>query len=1131
MEEQERNIHRALQRRVNLHDLNEINQNFNDLTVSRGAFENFCHQAEARLQGPGSADERHNLKLDRLIILHQVNKRIDILNRALRSLGQRSFEHVRLEDRDSLASVMPAGGAGVPEGYSVIDSTYTSTVETLDWDVSLDSSDDSDFVPPRPRRRSRSLSPSGLMARLDVNEQEDAVFEGEGAVGFDERYALAPPPSPARNLYENLVPRLERNPLAVAAPDHTISSSEVNVDRDRLPSPPVPAPRRLIRRTRDHVSRERHGHLGLVRHSSPLRTRREHGAVSRRPHRPSSTDPSSRSHVSVLTDFRVDPHDSDSTRRRERPSHTEAMCDVNYFLTKKDLFTPPREPFSGNRESFSTWSQHLYDNMAKVNLTGMDKLRILEIHTTGEAREIVSNFMGLVDAEDYGAAFLAAKKALADKYTIVGRKGEHLQRKVENFPPMPREDPDLIFKLKNLCDGVMVALQCSRGRSTGLEKYDREEGLTELALKLTPELCRLWQGRAYKFLSRTDRVPGLAEFCAFLNDQYQKTNHSFFKGLLPKTSKPPRSERAAVPAPTMRSYRASEVAPPGVREDRSEEGSRRTPYCHLHKHNEHTLTSCPEFLEMDGSRKKQFLNRLNLCYRCGRHYYSGRCRARVSCVTCNNTSHASELHDVPGNVRVSTPEDNPAPPGPGDSTVASTRADTSTVETPRPTGGREPLVGLVACTSTEPNANQVRFSPTFLVEVGHDSTDAVVRCYVMVDTHSYHTFCDKKLADALSLPTPYAEYNLATLAGHKTFIKGHEVSGLKVRGIRGGDWFYLPYTFTNPNIMEARSERASRDIVEKIEHLSQFSSNFESEDHVSTTQLLIGLDAPELLWSEPHGTMAPYACSTPLGWAVLGSVPKDIIPPHCLSRKEESPRMAYCTRVVNHHSYIASPEFLPRHAPWESRTGVFDVRLDDEEVTWSQEEQKFIDMMKSGMRITEAGQIELPLPLKDEERKIPNCQAAVYYRTKSFLDKAKRDQSHLENVVAAMQKSIDFNHVEPVPLEEIDKNEKCWWLPIFGVSHPRKQAVRLVYDASGTFKGVSLNSMLYCGPDLNNSLRGVLIHLRVHEVAFMFDIQHMFNCFLVPKRHQDVSISLVEREQSIQRTCSVPSSYTSLRRQ
>ena len=51
----------------------------------------------------------------------------------------------------------------------------------------------------------------------------------------------------------------------------------------------------------------------------------------------------------------------------------------------------------------------------------------------------------------------------------------------------------------------------------------------------------------------------------------------------------------------------------------------------------------------------------------------------------------------------------------------------------------------------------------------------------------------------------------------------------------------------------------------------------------------------------------------------------------------------------------------------------------------------------------------------------------------------------------------------------------------------------MAFDAATRFKGVSLNDQLYQGPDLANSLIGVLIRFREEEIAFTADLEAMFH--------------------------------------
>lgn len=107
-----------------------------------------------------------------------------------------------------------------------------------------------------------------------------------------------------------------------------------------------------------------------------------------------------------------------------------------------------------------------------------------------------------------------------------------------------------------------------------------------------------------------------------------------------------------------------------------------------------------------------------------------------------------------------------------------------------------------------------------------------------------------------------------------------------------------------------------------------------------------------------------------------------------------------------------------------------------------------------------------------------------------------------QQYVAFMGKILENGHAEVAP--SLGESEECWYLPTFGVFHPQKPGqIRVVFDSSAKHLGVSLNDVLLTGPDLNNTLLGVLMRFRKERVAVLADIQQMFHCFLVRQDHRN----------------------------
>ena len=69
-----------------------------------------------------------------------------------------------------------------------------------------------------------------------------------------------------------------------------------------------------------------------------------------------------------------------------------------------------------------------------------------------------------------------------------------------------------------------------------------------------------------------------------------------------------------------------------------------------------------------------------------------------------------------------------------------------------------------------------------------------------------------------------------------------------------------------------------------------------------------------------------------------------------------------------------------------------------------------------------------------------------------------------------------------------------WYLPHHPVINENKpDKVRIVFDCSSKFKGMSLNDQVLKGPDLMNNLVGVLLRFRDKPVALLSDIEAMFH--------------------------------------
>ena len=143
-----------------------------------------------------------------------------------------------------------------------------------------------------------------------------------------------------------------------------------------------------------------------------------------------------------------------------------------------------------------------------------------------------------------------------------------------------------------------------------------------------------------------------------------------------------------------------------------------------------------------------------------------------------------------------------------------------------------------------------------------------------------------------------------------------------------------------------------------------------------------------------------------------------------------------------------------------------------------------------------------PLPFRSPRPHLPNNREQAAKRLSSLRRTLEKKPDMREHFLSFMQKMLDSDQAEPAP--PLEGGQECWYLPIFGVYHPHKLSqIRIVFDSSAKHEGVSLNDVLLTGPDLNNTLLGVLIRFRKEPIAVTADIQQMFYCFIVREDHRD----------------------------
>ena len=136
----------------------------------------------------------------------------------------------------------------------------------------------------------------------------------------------------------------------------------------------------------------------------------------------------------------------------------------------------------------------------------------------------------------------------------------------------------------------------------------------------------------------------------------------------------------------------------------------------------------------------------------------------------------------------------------------------------------------------------------------------------------------------------------------------------------------------------------------------------------------------------------------------------------------------------------------------------------------------------------------VPMLWKDPSVQFPKNLPMVLKRFALLQKRLVGDPEMLQKSMAVIEGYIHKGYARKLSPEEARTiGPRTWYLPIHPVTNPNKPGkVRLVNDAAAQYHGTSLNKSLITGPDLLNSLIGVLLRFRVGPVAISADVEEMF---------------------------------------
>ena len=367
------------------------------------------------------------------------------------------------------------------------------------------------------------------------------------------------------------------------------------------------------------------------------------------------------------------------------------------------------------------------------------------------------------------------------------------------------------------------------------------------------------------------------------------------------------------------------------------------------------------------------------------------------------------------------------------------------------------------------------------VKVKAKGQDKKVLTYAFLDSGSNTSFCTDALLRKLDAKGAKTTLSLTTMQRTNEAIECSLIN-LEVSDLSDLNVIELPMVYSRPIPPVSTNAIGTQEDANRWLHLKGITV----PDIEAEIGLLIGSDIPQVLQPmevRESKNSGPFATHTVFGWVLNGPLggtgPEEATANFVDANANLSKQFEdYCNLEFNDSSY-------------------------DPKMCMSQNDRHALEIMESTVKLSNS-HYEIGLPWKNNPPCLKKNKSQAESRLQPLKRPLQRDEILLKKYKDFMDDLLRKNYAEKVTREDLSLKD-TWYLPHHPVFHPQTpDKVRVVFDCSAKYRGTSLNNQLLQGPDLTNSLVGVLTRFRQEPVAFMADIEAMF--YQVPVQPSDCDI-------------------------
>ena len=617
-----------------------------------------------------------------------------------------------------------------------------------------------------------------------------------------------------------------------------------------------------------------------------------------------------------------------------------------------------------------------------------------------------------------------------------------------------------------------------------LEVLNHAPNMETVIQKLPSYLQAKWRDHVLN-IKKAQRLPKFTDIVEFVERAAEASNDPVFsKEALHKVedrtkSSKPQSDNKGKPTYFKQKTGnfAASVNEPAKSQDRAG-SSKQTPakQCPLCS-KEHELDDCKNFAAKSLEERKKFLAEKSLCFACfGVNHRSKACKKKKTCSKCGKpyptAMHIDDFKTIKDTSNAHVNEQDKVGIG--------------------RVGVKQQLPSLI----DEPTIVLHAILP---VKVKQRDNPNVVTTYAFYDNGSSGCFITENLVKQLNASATTTKLQLTTMHG-QSHVDSLALKNLMVTDLSDNEAIELPKTYSREQIPVEKNQIPTSKLVSRIKELHSIAKRIPDLHQDIEVGLLIGSNCPHALAPLeviPNTTDGPFALRLRHGWTVSG-------PLKVSSEGATIRTSSNCANVrdVETVKEVVTPEAVLRM--FEMDFNDHKVCNSPDELHFSQEDIKFLERVKQGIRQVD-GHFEISLPVRKSSVVMPNNRDQAVKRAEWQRKKMLKNDKYREDYVSFVNNFISNGYAERVPVKTTKEGTgQLWYVPHHAVYHPRKpDKIRVVFDCSAKFQGVSLNSELLQGPDLANSLVGVLTRFRQKPVAFTDDVELMFYQVKVPPEQRD----------------------------